>query len=353
MPRSIPRTRHAVMTRPAVVGVALATLLALALAGCNDKAATPPPSAKSSGPSAQNTATGATMTRQSPLTGKTVTGPPPKHPIMIVKIDNTASSQPQIGLSKADLVTEELVEGGSTRLAAFYDSKVPKVVGPVRSMRATDIGVVEPAHAVLVASGGAPPTVRRVRAAHITTFTEGATGYYRESSRPAPYNLFMHLPKLAKTLHKEAKKLGTPPSYLPFGGEASFPKGQKAHGLDAKFSASHTTSWKYQHGTYTNLNSYAATGDRFHPDTILVMRVHEGDAGYLDPAGHHVPETDLKGKGDAIVFHHGRMVRATWVKKGLHMPIRLRTTAGSLKLPPGHVWIEMVPSNGGSVQVTK
>ena len=38
---------------------------------------------------------------------------------MVVKIDNT-EAQPQLGLGKADLITEELVEGGSTRLAVFY-----------------------------------------------------------------------------------------------------------------------------------------------------------------------------------------------------------------------------------------
>jgi len=35
-----------------------------------------------------------------------------KHPILVTKMDNTTSSSPQVGLSKADLVVEELVEGG-------------------------------------------------------------------------------------------------------------------------------------------------------------------------------------------------------------------------------------------------
>ena len=78
--------------------------------------------------------------------------------MFVVKIDNSENSRPQVGLGRADLITEELVEGGSTRLAVFYYQHVPKLVGPVRSMRATDIGIVKPAKADLVASGGAPPT---------------------------------------------------------------------------------------------------------------------------------------------------------------------------------------------------
>jgi hypothetical protein len=268
---------------------------------------------------------------------------------MIVKIDNTESSSPQIGLSKADLISEELVEGGSTRLAVFYYSKIPSLVGPVRSMRATDIGIVQPAKAVLVASGGAPPTVRRIRDAHIKTFTEGATGYFRDNNRRAPYNLFMHLDQLAKTV----KGGQAPDNYLPWGSASDFPKGQRATGISAQFSGGHTTIWKYQGGRYTNVNTHAAAGDQFKPDTVLVLRVKVGDAGYKDPAGNPVPETDFTGTGPAMVFHKGRMVRGTWVKKGYNATVGLKTAAGPLKLPAGHTFIELVPVNGGNVTVTK
>ena len=64
--------------------------------------------------------------------------------MLAVKIDNSSSSAPQVGLGDAGMVVEELVEGGMTRLAVFYYNDVPSEVGPVRSMRATDIGIVSP-----------------------------------------------------------------------------------------------------------------------------------------------------------------------------------------------------------------
>jgi hypothetical protein len=326
---------------------ALALAGALVLAGCSDKS--DDGSSDEQPPEPQGTATGMTLQGAWPLTGLPADGQAPKHPVMVVKIDNTSSSDPQIGLSKADLITEELVEGGSTRLAVFYYSELPKVVGPVRSMRATDIGIVQPADAVIVASGGAPPTVRRVSAAHIKAFTEGATGYYRDSGRSAPYNLMMRLPELARTV----KAPEPPEEYLPWGGGPDFPKGQPARSIAAQFSGGHTTNWKFQGGKYVNLNSFAAGGDQFRPDTVLVLRVKVGDAGYKDPAGNPVPETHFTGKGDAMVFHDGRMVRATWVKKGFHSTVSLRTRAGELELPPGHVWMELVPQQGGNVTVHK
>ena len=99
-----------------------------------------------------------------PLTGLEVDGDIPKHPVLVTKVDNTSSSSPQVGLGSADMVVEELVEGGMTRLAAFYYSKVPKVVGPVRSMRASDIGIV-PTGAHVITSGAAAITLARINKA--------------------------------------------------------------------------------------------------------------------------------------------------------------------------------------------
>ena len=324
--------------------VALSVTGVLAVSGCTGKAGAD----DGSGPDAQTTAKGLTVAGAWPLTGRPASGAAPKHPVMVVKIDNSSNSSPQIGLSGADLVTEELVEGGYTRLAVFFYQHVPTLVGPVRSMRATDIGIVKPAKAVLVASGGAPPTVRRIKAAGITAFTEGATGYERDSSREAPYNLFMRLRKLAGTL----KARSSVPSYLPFGEASDLPAGKPATGLAATFSGGHTTSWTYAGGTYTNQNSYAAAGDRFRPDNVLVLRVKVGDAGYLDPAGNPVPETKFTGTGQAMLFHGGRVVRGTW-SKTLSTTIKLTSGGKTLRVPAGRTWVELVPANGGQVQVTR
>lgn len=322
--------------------VAAVLLAGLGLAGCTqeDQAA--------GAPASQATAPGLTLSGKWPLTGFPSNGTTPRHPVLAVKIDNSENSRPQVGLGRADLVTEELVEGGATRLAVFYYQRVPRLVGPVRSMRATDIGIVKPAKAVLVASGGAPPTVARVKAAGITTFTEGATGYRRDDSRVAPYNLFMNLSELAAKT--EAKQ--TVSSYLPFGAQKDLPRGRSATGIAAQFSGGHTTQWRYRNGTYDNVNSYAAEGDRFQADTVLVLRVEAGDAGYLDPAGNPVPETRFTGQGTALVFHGGRVVRGTW-SKSLDTAISLRTKAGALTVPAGHTWIELVPENGGKVIITR
>jgi hypothetical protein len=324
--------------------LAVVVLGVVALTGCTGGRA----ANSSEAPENQTRAADVKLAGRWPLTGFPAGGDAVRHPVMVVKIDNTRSASPQIGLQAADLVTEELVEGGSTRLAAFFYQHVPKLVGPVRSMRATDIGVVKPIDAVLVAAGGAPPTVKRIRSAKIRSFGEGATGFRRDNSRSAPYNLFVDLAALARTV----KARQPPENYLAWGDGDGLPKGRAAVGVSATFSGAHSTRWKYQGGKYANLNTFAGGGDEFRPDTVLVLRVRVGDAGYLDPAGNPVPETFFTGKGRALIFHKGRVVRGVW-DKDLDTTIRLSTKAGELHLPPGRVWVELVPSKGGDVAITR
>ncbi len=283
----------------------------------------------------------------SPLTGLPLKGDGPRHPVLAVKIDNSASSTPQVGLGSADMVVEELVEGGMTRLAAFYYDQVPTDVGPVRSMRATDIGIVQPLAAVLVASGGAAQTVARVEDAGIRSFDEEATGFYRDAGRSSPYNLFIELSDLAKTV----RVTEAPASYLPFGGE--LPKGEPAAGLTASFSAGSSSTFELRDGKYHNTDTHAADGDQFAADTVLVLRVPVEDAGYLDPAGNPVPETRFTGTGPASIFHGGRVVQGTWSKDGLDAPVRLAHAGREVSLPPGKVWIGLVPAEAGGLTVTR
>jgi hypothetical protein len=329
----------------AVAAALVAASLLLAGCGGGDDEGSPDDAAPSE-PSAAETSEPPEPTYW-PLTGLERTGDAPRHPVLVTKVDNTASSAPQVGLGSADLVVEELVEGGYTRLAAFYYSKVPGNIGPVRSMRASDIGIV-PEGATVVTSGAAQVTLNRVKAAGIPWITEGAPGVYRETSRSAPYNLFARLSDIAKKVKSDEE----PPPYLPWGTEEDLPKGGKARTLTADFGA-HSTSWSYQGGGYVNTDSYAAPGDQFPADSVLVLRVKVGDAGYRDPAGYPVPETKFEGKGAAMLFHGGRVIRGTWSKDGLNGAIELSTKKGELTVPAGHVWIELVPAVNGNLTFSK
>ncbi len=99
--------------------------LSLVLAACGgDDAKTDTPADTPT--ESVKTANALMLNGQWPLTGAKLEGDLPDHPVYVVKIDNTSSSAPQLGLDQADLVVEEMVEGGLTRLAAFFYQRHPR-----------------------------------------------------------------------------------------------------------------------------------------------------------------------------------------------------------------------------------
>jgi hypothetical protein len=340
-----------IRVRRLALSLSALTAAGLLLTACGGSSSSSP----QAGESPQKVQGGQTVPQFWPLTGLKVSAGKTSaldHPVLVAKMDNTFSSQPQVGLSKADMVVEELVEGGLTRLAAFYYSEIPDNVGPIRSMRASDIDVVSPVHASMVTSGAAGRTIARIKGAKIPFYGEGTKGMYRSSDRAAPYNLLVHLNEVAKAAKAKAT---TPPDYFQWGNGQDLPKGIKVTTISAQFSGGHTTQWKFENGSYHNLNSNAPQGDQFPATNVIVLRVREGDAGYLDPAGNHVPETLFTGTGNALLFHDGRMIAANWKKgKAATSRVSLTTKKGQkLHVPAGHTWIELVPVDGGNVVFKK
>src|SRR5215217_3433167 len=237
------------------------TAAALALTACSssDDKKEPTTSEASKG-------TAEKLVEISPLTGRPMPHGRPANPVFVVKIENTEGGAPQYGLNRADLVMEELVEGGLTRLAAFYYSTLPSRVGHVRSLRDTDIGIAAPVGGQVVASGGAAGTYRRVQRAGITVFSEdgGAPGFSSDPAKVRPYNRLINL----KTVAKKAKTTKILGPYLPWtpktsgsattpapsGTTPAPPTQRKAQRANVRFSNSTATSWKLTGGTWQRTN---------------------------------------------------------------------------------------------------
>lgn len=290
---------------------------------------------------------GSDLVQISPLTGERAEDGLPKHSPFVVKIDNTADGAPQTGLDRADLVVEETVEGGATRLAGIFYSELPDQVGHVRSMRATDIGIAKPASAHLVASGGAPQTVDRLKQAEVPVLSEdsGGGGFSRDG-QAAPYNVVVNLAELAGEVGES--KPGKP--YLPFAEDAdkATKPESKVGSASVRFSNSHTTEWTKGDDGWTRGNGLA--DPEFTAQHLLVLFAEEKDAGYTDPAGNPVPETDFVGEGRAVVFTADGVVEGTWAKEEHGSPILLSDGEGNaIELAPGKTWIELVNNSTGDV----
>lgn len=292
-----------------------------------------------------------------PLTGLPLKGLPPEQvalaarPALVVKIDNAPKARPQAGINQADVVVEEQVEGGITRLATIFHSQDADAVGPVRSARSTDLAIMAPLQRPLFAYSGANAAFEGlVRAAPVTNVGHSALpgAYRRQRGRPAPYNLF------SSTLSLRAGFTGTPPiplfNYRPMGAAARGKGVADARGVHIEYRVIVTTiaeyAWNGQvwQRTQNGTPHLDAAGVQVAPANVVVQFVPYRDTGLRDQSGAAVPEAELVGEGEVWVLTGGKVLKGRWSKASPEAVTTYVDGAGSpVLLAPGQTWVELVP----------
>ena len=333
--------------------LAVLAVLAVAFAACgggDDEAAptttsTAPPETAPPPPPAAGSA---------PLTG--LPGDPAVigRPALVVKIDNAPKARPQAGINEADVVVEEGVEGGVTRLAAVFHSRDAGSVGPVRSARSTDIAIASELGRPLFAYSGANSVFARLLAGS-PLFDVGVGrvpgAYRREPGRPATYNLFSSTPPLFAAGPPDAAAPAPLFAYRAVGEPA--PASSEAAGrVQAVWRRNITTTVVYEWDPAAK--AFARTQDgtphvdtantRVAPENVIFHVTRYHDTGLVDRSGAPVPEADLIGDGEAWVLTDGRMIRGRWSKPSAEAVTAYVDGAGAaIRLTPGRTWVELVP----------
>ncbi len=275
-------------------------------------------------------------------TGRTVPEGRTPRAVLAVKVDDTAAGRPQQGVAEADLVVQEPVEGGLTRLMAFFESKRPDSVGPVRSVRTTDLPLVLPLNATMVASGGSPASLSAFAAAGVTLVDESDDAFVRNPQRLAPYNLYVDTTALGGgPKARPARDL-----LLAFG-DFEFPPGRDVTQVELTFSPAAADSWGY-----SGSGGWRRTGDEraFSADNLLILGVRLRDTGLRDAAGSAVPEVVVTAKGAGFLLTGKTVHVIRWRKASAEAPYRLTTKDGLVvSVPPGKTWIALLPKDGGKV----
>jgi hypothetical protein len=285
-----------------------------------------------------------------PLTG--LAGDAPNRPALVVKIDNSSRARPQSGLDVADIVVEEEVEGGVTRFAAIFHS-TNAVVGPVRSGRTTDIGVLVSLGKPLLLYSGANDVTDALLLARSNVQNRSAarsSGYWRNSSRRAPSNLYTDT-----SAHWASASGGAPPAlfaYRPTG--VGSPIGEPVSGLTVAYRANRAswewdgTSWLRSQGGRAHT---ATSGARIAAANVVVIETRKVDTGMVDSSGAVVPEFVFVGSGRVTVFTDGKKIVGTWTRPTLASVATLTTADGSvIELTPGRTWIEVIQADAGLLQ---
>ena len=293
-------------------------------------------------------------------------------PIVVVKIENDPFVRPQTGLERADMVFEELVEGGMTRFAAVYQSDIPEEVGPVRSVRHVDVAIAEPMADAFVFSGGARRTMKFVQQKIPTTISiinEGAPGMYRKPGIPAPHDLFLKMNEMLDSIAaKNTSSTGffVRPEVKPVSASASptasadssaspIPSstaltGKPVTSVEVRFSNFASPNWKWDATNKMWMRSEGIKpflnkdGTQFGTNNLVIVEVREIDAGYKGQTGGYVPRTVLTGSGRAWVLSDGKAIEVAWNKPFVDAQMELTDLDGNpFTMPTGRTWVELLP----------
>lgn len=323
-------------------------MLALAVAGCSPSTApvaspTPTasvaPTAPSAGPAPSTTPAAAV----NPFTGEGRAD----QQVLVVKIDNTTGAQPHAGLRHADIVYVEEVEWGLTRLAAVFSGNLPKVVGPIRSARISDIDLLAQFGKPAFAFSGSQKKMHPIIAAaplYAVSPDYGDAGFYREADRRAPYNemanpavLLAQAPKASRArdigfrFSATAPAGGTPVKSV----TATYPDSQ------AKY------VWDAATGTFdvwlNKRPAREAEGGTQHAATVVIQYVKQTDSGFGDKYGGHTPLLHTVGTGTGLVLRDGMAYPVTWSRPVDTGGTTFRLADGSvMTFKPGQVWVTLV-----------
>jgi len=283
-------------------------------------------------------------------------------PALAVKIENAPQARPQTGLEQADVVWEEVVEGGITRFVAIYHSQVPGSVGPVRSVRPMDPAIVAPLHGVLAYTGGQQPFIDAVGAAgtQSVVMDEGDDGFSTTRARRAPHNVYGSPEEF--WAQADADRTSPPPAQLVFAREAgqgtATTTGAPATHLDVRLTHASRAQWDWagDEGVYVRSegDQPAVSSDevRLSATNVVLISATMVDTPFKDPAGAAVPETQLVGSGEGVVVGGGKQVAVTWSKEAVDAPLVLTGADGApVRLEQGRTWIELVPTGSGSWEI--
>jgi Protein of unknown function (DUF3048) N-terminal domain/Protein of unknown function (DUF3048) C-terminal domain len=279
------------------------------------------------------------------------TGQSLTRPALWVKVENTPEARPQSGLNQADVVFEQVTEGGITRFVTLFNSDLPDVVGPIRSTRAMDSDVAGPLGGVFAYSGGIPQSVQLITHAPVAAVDETAAGkaMFRDRAKKAPHNLFAHASDL---LQFGSGQPVPPPALFQY-----LPAGQAFNGdAVASFTVDFDPPYRptYTYDAANNVWTRAigstpfvdASGQQIAPTNVVVQFV---------PCCLDVPEGGTYitiGSGEAWVFSGGKMVKGTWSRSDRsQLTSFVDANNQPIHLAPGRTWVEFVP-NGGNVDVT-
>ncbi len=264
-----------------------------------------------------------------------------------VMIENHEDARPyHTGLQDAVMVQEFLVEGFISRFVALFDARrMPKEVGPVRSLRPYFLDAVAPWTRTIFHAGGSPEALKRVMEgstffARNLLYYDDEYGSLRKEGPLPPHDLFLSRALLKEFLAEVPESLHLNAEWPPF------PTGLPEGGAPAQnirvnfFSTLHNVVFEFLplSQKYKRINGQEVSPAQ--PSTVVILEVpidNIGEYGRLFMT--------LEGSGKVQVFHSGKVWEGKWSRTNFKNPFQFTDAEGNdIALAKGQVWMMVLPT---------
>ncbi len=281
-----------------------------------------------------------------------------------VMLNDIHYAMPQHGTSDADMIFEYNVEGGITRMIAFYqDPSKVGTIGSVRSARACFVETVLGMDAIYVHAGGSAEALRMLRNLNMDHITEGAGGvYWRDAERRKTMDIEHTLMTSGENIvqyldsssfrREHSDDFSYPITYTE---DATPAGGEDASHVIVRFSSYKQGYFDYdpasglyqisqRFSTLGRIDPYidGNTGEQVGVTNLLVLRTTVVNSG--DSKGHM--NIDLQGGNDGMFFCGGKAEPITWRKATMNDPFTFYHADGTpLALQVGHTYVCVIDVN--------
>ena len=189
------------------------------------------------------------------------------------------------GLNSAYMLYEFIIEGGETRIMAFFKGVEPEYIGPVRSARHYFLDYAMEHDAIFTHFGWSPLAQSDIKTLAINNINGiYDTFFWRVPPKSSYHNAITSMANLKKQIEKKKyRDTSTAECVIDYNRyDTDIESGEIANSIKIKYSATQNVSYKYDTESKTYLRSMrgqvhkdSQTGEQFYAKNIIMIHVKD------------------------------------------------------------------------------
>ena len=270
-----------------------------------------------------------------------------------VSIDNERAAWPHSGLQDAYMIYEMIIEGGETRLLAFFQNKDTSKVGPIRSTRHYFVHYVMEHNAIFAHFGWSPKAEEYIKKYNVNNINGIYDSYFWRVGY-GYHNAFSSMENIREFATKKNYLQVTSsdkPLYNYSAKSVELKNATDVNNIYIKYSNLHNTSYTYNATDkvyYRYMRGVAdkdrETGNHYYAKNIVIMYVNN----------YNLPDTETKGRqelenigtGTGYYLTEGKCIEITWSKASDKSKTYFKDLEGNeITLNDGITYVQLVPKD--------